>query len=48
MFRLGVRRFSTTVQRAVETAAHMEAKNPYGVKVSTTQGVVKALVGGKS
>lgn len=47
MYRLGVRRFSTTVRKAAEAVAQMEGPNPYGIKVSTAQGVVKGLVGGK-
>lgn len=47
MFRIGVRRFSTTVWRAAETVAQMEGPNPYGIRVSKTQGVVKGLVGGE-
>ena len=47
MFRSGVRRFTTTAARAVESAAKAEFKNAYGVKVSTAQGTVKGLVGGK-
>lgn len=47
MYRLGVRTFATSARRFVETAAHMEAPNPYGIKVSTAQGVVKGLTGGK-
>jgi hypothetical protein len=30
----------------METAAQMESHNPYGIKVSKAQGVVKGLVGG--
>lgn len=47
MFRLGVRRFTTTAARAVESAAQMESKNAYGLRVSAAQGTVKGLVGGK-
>ncbi len=47
MYRLGIRRFATTARKAAEAAAQMEGLNPYGIKVSTAQGVVKGLVGGK-
>ena len=47
MYRLGVRRFTTTAQKAAEAVAQMEGPNPYGIKVSTAQGVVKGLVGGE-
>jgi cysteine synthase A len=47
MFRIGARRFSTTVRRAAETVSQMEGPNPYGIKVSSVQGVVKGLTGGK-
>jgi cysteine synthase len=47
MFRLGARRFTTTARRAAEAVAQMEGPNPYGIKVSTAQGVVKGLVGGE-
>lgn len=47
MYRLGVRRFTTSVRHAAQTAAQMEAKNQYGIQVSKAQGVVKGLVGGK-
>jgi cysteine synthase A len=47
MFRLGARTFATSARRFAETAAHMEAFNAYGIKVSTAQGVVKGLTGGK-
>lgn len=43
MFRHNVRRFATTAYRAAETAAQMEARNAYGVKVSSSQGVVNGL-----
>ena len=46
MYRLGVRRFTTTVWRAADAAAQMEGANPYGIKVSKAQGVVNGLVGG--
>ncbi|KAG4422907.1 Cysteine synthase 1 [Cadophora malorum] len=45
MFRIGVRTFATTARRAVETAAHMEAANSYGIGVSKAQGIVKGLTG---
>ncbi|OBT57748.1 cysteine synthase [Pseudogymnoascus sp. 24MN13] len=45
MYRLGVRRFTTSVRHAAQTAAQMEAKNQYGIQVSKAQGVVKGLVG---
>lgn len=48
MFRLGVRRFTTSVRLATQTAAQMEAPNQYGIRVSKAQGVVKGLVGGKA
>jgi hypothetical protein len=47
MFRLGARRFTTTARKAAEAVAQMEGPNPYGIKVSTAQGVVKGLVGGE-
>jgi hypothetical protein len=47
MYRIGARRFSTTVWRAAETVAQMERPNPYGIKVSTAQGIVKGLTGGE-
>ena len=47
MFRLGVRRFTTTVARAAETATQMEAANQYGISVSKAQGYVKGLTGGR-
>jgi cysteine synthase A len=47
MYRLGVRRFTTSVRHAAQTAAQMEPKNQYGIQVSKAQGVVKGLVGGK-
>jgi cysteine synthase A len=47
MYRIGVRRFTTTAWKAAETAAQMEGPNPYGIKVSTAQGIVKGLVGGE-
>ena len=46
MFRLGARTFATAARRAVETAAHSEAPNQYGIAVSAAQGIVKGLVGG--
>jgi hypothetical protein len=46
MFRQGVRRFTTTAFRAAETAAQMEARNAYGVKVSRAQGAVNGLTEG--
>lgn len=46
MFGLGNRRFTTTAWRAAQTAAQMDALNPYGIRVSKAQGVVKGLVGG--
>lgn len=45
MFRLGVRRFTTTAVRATENVAQMEAPNQYGIGVSKAQGVVKGLTG---
>ncbi|RAL66520.1 hypothetical protein DID88_006210 [Monilinia fructigena] len=45
MFRLGVRRFATTAKRAGTILDGMEAANPYGIKVSKAQGVVKGLAG---
>ena len=48
MYRLGVRAFSTTVRKTAEAVAHMEGPNPYGVRLSAAQGVVKGLVGGRS
>ncbi|KAB8292262.1 hypothetical protein EYC80_008004 [Monilinia laxa] len=45
MFRLGVRRFATTAKRAGIILDRMEAANPYGIKVSKAQGVVKGLAG---
>ncbi|CAD6452451.1 cysteine synthase [Sclerotinia sclerotiorum 1980 UF-70] len=45
MFRLGVRRFTTTAVRAAENVAQMEAPNQYGIGVSKAQGVVKGLTG---
>ncbi|KAH6724608.1 cysteine synthase [Leptodontidium sp. MPI-SDFR-AT-0119] len=45
MFRLGVRTFATTARRAAESAAQMEAANPYGIGVSKAQGIVKGLTG---
>ncbi|CZS97587.1 hypothetical protein WAI453_008721 [Rhynchosporium graminicola] len=45
MFRLGVRTFATSARRAVESAAQMEAANPYGIGVSKAQGIVKGLTG---
>ncbi|ELR02521.1 Cysteine synthase 1 [Pseudogymnoascus destructans] len=45
MYRLGVRRFTTSVRHAAQTAAQMEAKNQYGIQVSKAQGTVKGLVG---
>ncbi|TVY90736.1 Cysteine synthase [Lachnellula willkommii] len=45
MYRLGVRRFTTTARRAAETAAQMEAPNQYGISVSKAQGIVKGLTG---
>ncbi|KAI9828457.1 MAG: Cysteine synthase 1 [Thelocarpon impressellum] len=45
MFRHGARRFATTTYRAVETSAQIEARNPYGIKVSKAQGTVDGLVG---
>ncbi|OBT46329.1 cysteine synthase [Pseudogymnoascus sp. WSF 3629] len=45
MYRLGVRRFTTSVRHAAQTAAQMEPKNQYGIQVSKAQGVVKGLVG---
>ncbi|TVY58974.1 Cysteine synthase 1 [Lachnellula cervina] len=45
MYRLGVRRFTTTARRAAETAAQMEAPNHYGISVSKAQGIVKGLTG---
>lgn len=47
MYRFGVRQFTTTARKAAEAVAQMEGPNPYGIKVSTTQGVVKGLVGGE-
>jgi len=47
MFRVGVRRFTTTAWRAANAVAQMEGPNPYGIKVSSAQGVVKGLVGGQ-
>lgn len=48
MYKLGFRRFTTTAARkVVEAVAPMEGSNPYGIKVSTAQGVVKGLVGGE-
>ena len=47
MFRLGARRFTTMARRAAEAVAQMEGPNPYGIKVSAAQGVVKGLVGGE-
>lgn len=45
MFRFGARGFSTSVRRAAQTVAQMEAPNQYGIRVSKAQGVVKGLVG---
>jgi len=45
MFRLGIRRFTTTARKAAETIAQMEGPNPYGIQVSKAQGTVKGLVG---
>jgi cysteine synthase A len=36
-----------TARKSVEAVAQMEGPNPYGIKVSTAQGVVKGLVGGE-
>jgi cysteine synthase A len=43
MFRHGIRRFSA---KAAEAVAVAESENPYGVRVSRAQGVVKGLTGG--
>ncbi|KAI9791350.1 MAG: Cysteine synthase 1 [Piccolia ochrophora] len=40
-----VRRFSAVARRSAETLAQMEAFNPYGIRVSKTQGIVDSLVG---
>ncbi|KAK2749517.1 Cysteine synthase 1 [Onygenales sp. PD_40] len=45
MFRSSIRRFATTAYRSAESVAQIEAKNPYGIKVSKAQGVVKGLTG---
>ncbi|KKZ63862.1 cysteine synthase [[Emmonsia] crescens] len=45
MFRSSVRCFATTARRSAETIAQIESKNPYGIKVSKAQGVVKGLTG---
>ena len=46
MIRQGVRRFSTTLCRAAQTAAQVEAANQYGVGISKAQGYTNGLVGG--
>ncbi|KAG9231793.1 cysteine synthase [Amylocarpus encephaloides] len=46
MFRLGARRFTTTVVRAMETTTQLEVPNKYNIGVSHAQGVVKGLTGG--
>ena len=48
MLRVGLRRFSTTVRKAVETVAQMEGLNRYGIRVSEAQGTVKGLTGGEN
>ncbi|CAL3970106.1 hypothetical protein PZA11_006398 [Diplocarpon coronariae] len=45
MLRLGIRTFTTTARRAVQTASQLEAANQYGVGVSMAQGTVKGLTG---
>ena len=47
MIRHSVRTIATTALRAAGSAAQMDAKNPYGVQLSKTAGVVDGLVGGK-
>lgn len=47
MFRLGIRRFTTTVCRLTETLAQMEGPNQYGIQVSKAQGFVNGFVGGR-
>ncbi|KAI9781343.1 MAG: Cysteine synthase 1 [Peltula sp. TS41687] len=43
MFRLGLRRFTSTACRTAETAAQMESSNQYGIALSRAQGVVDGL-----